>query len=163
LNFKLYFKPDEQYYKEAYAEMISTLKIKKYEPIFATIMVFFGIGLYFFDTSKKLGMFPFIFSCIGIYEFCKFYFEKNRWLKDRLQNKVANQLVEFEFSETTIKHNGPFSNGELDWNGLKDIIKTKNGVLIKPENGISIYLSNKLFSDNTQIDFILSKKKKIDR
>ncbi|MGA9212751.1 MAG: hypothetical protein WBY99_08680 [Kaistella sp.] len=160
MNFKLNFKPDENYYKEAYAEIISSLKFKKYEPLFATIMVFFGIGLYFFDTHKKLGLFPFVFSCVGIYEFYKFHFEKKKWLKDRLQSGIAGQLLEMEFSETTIKHSGPFSNGELNWNGLKDIIKTKNGVLLKPENGVSIYLSDRLFKDSEQIDFILSKKKK---
>ena len=51
MNFNLTFKPDENYYKEAYAEIISSLKFKKYEPIFATIMVLFGIGLYFFDSD----------------------------------------------------------------------------------------------------------------
>lgn len=159
MNFNLTFKPDENYYKEAYAEIISSLKLKKYEPIFATIMVIFGIGLYVFDTHKILGVFPFIFSGIGIYEFCKFYFEKKKWLKDRLDSRIAGQLLEIAFNETTIKHKGPFSNGELDWNGIKDIKKTKKGVLLKPENGISIYLPDRLFEDKKQIDFILSKKK----
>ncbi len=159
MNFNLTFKPDEDYYKEAYAEIISSLKLKKYEPIFATIMVLLGIGLYFFDNHKTLGLFPLVFSGIGIYEFYKFYYEKKKWLKDRLDSRILGQLLELEFNETTIKHNGPFSKGELNWNGLKDIIKTKKGVLLKPENGISIYLPDRLFKDKAQIDFILSKKR----
>lgn len=160
MNFKLNFKPDENYYIEAYAEIISSLKIKKYEPLFATILIIFGIVLYFSDTHKKLGLFSFVFSFIGIYEFYKFHFEKKKWLKDRLQSGIAGQLLEMEFNETTIKFSGPYSNGELNWNGLKDIIKTKKGVLLKPENGISIYLPDRLFTESEQIDFIISKKKK---
>ena len=160
MNFNLTFKPDENYYKEVYAEIISSLKFKKYYPIFATIMVLFGIGLYFFDTQNILGLFPFVFSGIGIYEFYKIYYEKKKCLQDRLDSRIAGQLLSIEFNETTIKHNGPFSKGELYWNGLKDIIKTKNGLLLKPENGISIYLPDRLFEDKKQIDFILSKKKK---
>lgn len=160
MNFKLNFKPDENYYKEAYAEIISSNKFKKYEPLFAALLVFFGIGLYFFDTHKKLGLISWVFSCIGIYEFYKFHFEKKKWLKDRLQSGIVGQLLEMEFNETTIKHSGPFSNGKLNWNGLKDIIKTKKGVLLKPENGISIYLPDRIFKESKQIDFIISKKKK---
>lgn len=160
MNFKLALKPDENYYREAYSELISSLKLKKNEPLFATIMVFFGIGLYFFDTQKKLGLFPILFSFFGIYEFFKLHLERKKWLKDRLQSGITGQLLEMEFDETTIKHSGPFSSGELSWNGIKDIIKTKRGLLIKPENGISIYLPYRIFKDNEQIDFIISQKKK---
>ena len=160
MNFKLNFKPDESYYNEAYTEIISSLKFNKYEPYFAIIMVFFGIGLYFFYTHEKLRLFPFIFSLIGIYEFYKLHIKKDKWIKDRLNSGIAGRLLELEFNDHTIKHSGPFSNGELNWNGLKDIIKTKNGLLLKPENGISIYLPDRLFKDSEQIDFIVSKKRK---
>lgn len=158
MNFNLAFRPDEAYYKEAYKEITSSRKLKKYEPVFAILMVIGWIGLYFFDSSKRLGILPFIFSGIGIYEFFKYYYEKKKWLKDRLDSKIAGQLLEFEFNDNCIKHNGPFSNGEIQWNGLKDIIKTKNGILLKPENGISIYLQDRQFSDREQIQFILSKR-----
>lgn len=158
MNFKLNFKPDENYYKEAYSEIISSLKFKKYEPLFATILVFFGIALYIFDTKKKIGLFSLVFSIGGIYELYKIHYEKKKWIKDRLQSGIADQILEMNFNETTIKHSGPFSSGEMNWNGIKDIIKTKKGLLLKPENGISIYLPDRLFKDSQQIDFILSKK-----
>lgn len=159
MNFNLTFIPDEDYYKEAYSEIISSFKYKKYEPIFASIMAFWGIFLYFIDKNKILGLFPFVFSGIGIYEFYKFYNEKKNWMKDRLDSRILGQMLEIEFNDTTIKHKGPFSNGELIWNGLKDIIKTKNGLLLKLENGISIYLPDRLFKNKEQIDFIISKKR----
>lgn len=160
MNFKLIFIPDEQYYKEAYDEIVSSLKYKKYEPIFALIMIGLGIVLYFQDTYKFTGIFPILFSCVGLYELLKLYFEKRKWLKDRLDSKILGKQIELQFSDESIKHSGPFSNGEMKWTGLKQIIKTKNGLLIKPENGISIYLQDKAFLDKEQIQFILSKEKK---
>jgi hypothetical protein len=69
-----------------------------------------------------------------------------------------NQSIEMEFNENAINHSGPFSNGELQWVGLKSIIKTKRGVLLKPETGISIYLSDSIFASKEQIEFIMSRK-----
>jgi hypothetical protein len=157
MNFNLTFIPDEAYYKEAYGEIVSTLKFKKYEPFLATLMVFLGIGLYFYDTNKILGIFPIVFSLVGIYEYYKLFYEKNKWLKERLDSKVAGQIIELEFSDSTIIHKGPFSNGEIKWEGIKNIFKTQNGLIIKPENGISIYLPDSLFADRKYIEFILSK------
>ena len=159
MNFNLTFIPDEPYYKEAYVEIVSTLKFKKFEPYFATLMIIFGVGLFFYDTNQKVGIFPIIFSLLGIYELYKLYSEKSKWLKDRLDSKVLGQMIELEFNDSTIIHKGPFSNGEIKWEGIKDILKTQKGVLIKPENGISIYLSDRMFADKKQIEFILTKKK----
>lgn len=152
--------PDEPYYKEAYDELVSTLKLKKYEPYFAIIMILFGIGLYFFDTDKVLGIFPIIFSLIGVYELYKVYNEKNKWLKARLASIVTGQKIEMEFSDSNISHKGPFSNGEMKWEGIKSIHKTKKGIILKPDNGISMYLPDMLFSDKNEIEFILSKNKR---
>ena len=73
-------------------------------------MVIFGIALYFYDTNRILGIFTFVFSLIGIYEYYKLFHEKNKWIKDRLDSKVAGQIIELEFSDSTIIHKGPFSN-----------------------------------------------------
>lgn len=152
--------PDEPYYKEAYDELVSTLKLKKYEPYFAIIMILFGIGLYFFDTHKVLGIFPIIFSLIGVYELYKVYNEKNKWMKARLASNVTGQKIEMEFSDSNISHKGPFSNGEIKWEGIISMHKTKKGIILKPDNGVIIYLPDAVFSDKNQIEFILSKNKR---
>ena len=158
MDFKLTFCADEAYYKEGYREIISSFKLKKYEPLFAGISIVAGIGLYVYDRHHILGLFPFVFSISGIYTFYKTYYEKKKWLKDRMTSKIANEMLEIAFSDIEIKHLGPFSKGEMRWDGLKDILETKNGILIKPENGLSIYLSKKQFANREQIEFVLSKK-----
>ncbi len=153
MNFKLIFTPDKQYYEEAYGEMLSITKVKKWEPVLATVM--FIVGIVFYINSGRL--LSFIFSGIGAYEFYKFYNGKHRWLKDRLSSGINKQSLEIEFSKDAIKHSGPFSNGELKWTGLKSIIKTRKGILLKPETGVSIYLPFRLFENEAQIDFVFSK------
>lgn len=156
--FKLNFKPDESYYEEAYGELISLTKIKKSEPILASISVLFGIGLFYADKNNVLGFFPIFFILMGVYEFFKFYYEKKKWIKDRNSSRILGQEIELEFSDEFIKHTGPFSNGELKWSGLKSILETKKGIVIKPENGVSIYLPYLLFESKEQIDFVIQKK-----
>jgi len=126
-------------------------------PYFASALIFVGIVFYFLDKSRVVWIFPFLFICSGLYEFFKFYNEKKKWMKDRLDSRILGKEILMEFTDEIIKVNGPFSNGELKWFGLKKIVKTKKGILLKPENGLSIYLQDKIFSNDEQIKFILSK------
>ena len=137
--------------------MVSSMKYKKYVPYFASALIFVGVVFYFFDKSGIIGIFPFLFIFSGLYEFFKFYNEKKKWMKDRLDSRILGKEIQMQFTEEMIKISGPFSNGELKWIGLKKIVKTKKGILLKPENGLSIYLQDKLFSSDEQIKFILSK------
>ncbi|MCP9763564.1 YcxB family protein [Lacihabitans soyangensis] len=158
MNFDLTFVPDRAYYEEAYDEIISTLKRRKYESYLATCMIVFGLFFYFLNIFETLKFFPFILIFFGIYGHFSMYNEKKKWLKDRLDSRVAGQSMQLNFSEEVIKHHGPFSSGEIAWDGIKEILKTTKGILLKPENGISIYLPKTLFKNQKQIDFVLSKK-----
>lgn len=161
MNFTLNFTPDKAYYIEAYDEIVSSLKYKKYEPYFAILLIGMSIILYFQDTYKVSGLIPILFSLSGIYQLFKLYFEKKKWVKSRLDSKISGQEIKLHFTDKGIKHSGPFSNGELNWKGINNIIKTKKGILIKPENEISIYLPNTVFQRIEQVEFILSNYKKI--
>jgi len=159
MNFKLTFTPDDIYYREAYAELISLKKLKKFEPLFAVILFFFGIGLYYFDNNHVLWILPFFFIIMGIYEFFKIYYEKHKWLKERNGSRLIGQHNEFEFTDDTIHHRGPFSIGEMKWQSLKAIKKTNKGIVLKLESGVSMYLSDSFFAEKDEIDFILSRAK----
>ena len=159
MNFAVTFIPDEEYYIEAYSEILTTLKFKKYELLFAIIMIIIGIILYFADIHRITGVFPIIFSCAGIYEFFKSIYEKKKWFADRKNAKVFGQQIELHFNDEIIKYSGPFSKGELSWNGVHKIVSTPKGIIIKPENGISIYLPKKYLENDQQMQFIISKQK----
>lgn len=158
MTFNLTIQPNEEYYKESYSQLISLTKFRKFQPLAATMLILVGCTLFYFDKKNILGMFPLVFIVFGLYEFFSFYNEKKKWLKDRGESKINGKTLEFEFCEDVIKHSGPFSTGEIAWTGLKTIIKTKKGIVLKPENGMSIYLSDKFFKEQKEIDFIMSKK-----
>ena len=160
MEFQVTITPAKKYYTEAYTELISLTRLKKWEPYIAILMILVGVIVYYFNI-KNLKIFPFIISAAGFYELYKSFYERNKWLKDRLDSNIAGQQINFIFNEKTIKHSGPFSNGEMSWSGFKSIIKTRKGIVLRPETGVSIYLPDYVFDDRSKIEFILSMKKKV--
>ena len=62
MNFKITFQPDESYYSEAYDELISTYKFKKWVPVLAITMTVFWLGLFFLNLKMEL-----VFICQTFY------------------------------------------------------------------------------------------------
>lgn len=160
MNFKLNIEPNETYYQEAYEEILSSKKLKKWEPVLAILLLLFGVILFFLDKNRTLGLFPLLFIGFGIFEFISFFYKKKKWIKARLNNPIVDHPVglKLEFDDLLIKHSGPFSTGEMKWDGIKEIIKTRKGIILRPENGIFIYLPDDQFKNKEEIEFILSKK-----
>lgn len=50
--FNLTIKPDDEYYKEAYNELISLTKYRKFQPIISIVLILIGSLLYFFLSKK---------------------------------------------------------------------------------------------------------------
>ena len=157
MDFKITFRPDIDYYKEAYSEIVKNNGLKRFEPLFAIVMILFGLGLWYYDSNSKLGYFPILFSGFGIFELVKVYTSKDKWIKERMKSNVVGQEIELQFTDDLIIHNGPFSNGSIKWTGIKSIGQTDKGIIIKPETGTVIYLPKTRFENKEQIDSILSK------
>lgn len=160
MDFTINFRPDLSYYKEAYSEIVKNSGLKRFEPVFATVMILVGIGLFYFDKTNTLRFFSILFSGLGVFELIKVYTSRNKWINERVKSGVTGQEIELKFTDDLIIHNGPFSNGNIKWLGVKSIEQTEKGIIIKTETGIFIYLSKTLFARKDQIDLILSKRKK---
>jgi hypothetical protein len=154
------FRPDLNYYKEAYSEIIKTSALKRFEPIFALVMILLGIGLFYFDKTSALGFFPMLFSGLGVFELIKVYTSRNKWINDRAKSGVIGQEIQLQFTDDLIIHSGPFSNGNLKWAGIKSVTQTEKGIVIKPETGVLIYLPKTMFESKDQVDLIVNKGKK---
>ncbi|NBP67136.1 MAG: YcxB family protein [Cytophagia bacterium] len=158
MNFTVSFRPDLNYYKEAYSEIVRNNGVKRFEPVFAIAMILSGIGLFYFDKTNVLGFFPILFSGIGAFELIKVYTSRNKWINDRVKSGVTGQEVKLQFTEDLIIHSGPFSNGNLKWTSIKSVGQTDKGVIIIPETGIVIYLPKRIFDSKDQIDIIINRK-----
>ena len=113
-------------------------------------MVLFSIGLWYFDNNGKLGLFPVLFGALGIYEFIKVHTSRRKWINDRVKSGVTGQELQLQFTDDVIIHSGPFSNGQVKWNGLKSIATTEKGIILRLENGIAIYLRKTEFENEDQ-------------
>lgn len=159
MNFKIEFYPDKNYYKEAYDEMLSTNFLKKWQPLFGIFFVILGYLSNSINKNENLNLPTLMILGYGIYEFFSYFLLKKKWMNDRLKSKVFEKKMELEFYEDYFISFGPFSEGKLNWNGLKQILKTKKGIILRLETGMSIYLSDKIFNTKNEIDFIISKRK----
>jgi hypothetical protein len=160
MNFKIEFNPDKNYYTEAYNEIISTKFFKKHQALLGIFIIIFGCIFNLINKNEKMNVFSIIIFGIGIYEFVTYFLFKKKWIDERLNSKVFQKKIELQFYDDYLVSFGPFSEGKINWNGLKEIIKTKKGILIRIETGVSIYLSDKVFKNKSEIDFIISKKNK---
>jgi hypothetical protein len=157
MNFSINFTADKKHYEETWEQLVSITKQRKYIPLIAIGKIIFGIVFYFIDKQGIIGTWILLFCASGAYDVVNLYTEQKRWMKDRINSKVFDNVIVFQFNEIGIAHNGPFSNRLLVWKGLKSIIKTEKGIVLKPENGISIYLPFKAFNSQEEIKYILSK------
>lgn len=160
MNFTVNLRPDLNYYKEAYSEMVKSNGLKRFEPLFATVMILFAVGLWYFDNKGTLGYFPLLFGGLGIFELIKVYTSRTKWLSGRVESGIIGQEITLQFTDDLIIHSGPFSTGNINWAGIKSIGQTDRGLIIKPETGDAIYLPKRSFDNKDQIEFIISKGRK---
>jgi len=160
MNFTINLRPDLNYYKEAYSEMVKSNGLKRFEPVFATAMILFAIGLWYFDNKGTLGFFPILFGGLGIFELIKVYTSRTKWVSEREKSGITGQEINLQFTEDLITHSGPFSTGNIKWTGIKSIGQTDKGIIIKPETGNAIYLPKTSFQTKEQIEFIINKGRK---
>lgn len=156
MDFEISLEPSMDYFEESYSEIIKSKWLKRFEPLFAIAMILGSIGLWYFDRTGVLGLFPILLGALGFFELVKVYHTRRKWLRDRAQSGVIGQEIRMRFTEDQIIHNGPFSNGDIKWIAIKSITETKKGVLVRPDTGVVLYLPKSMLS-REQIDFILSK------
>ena len=65
---------------------------------------------------------------------------KYHWIKDRKESKQFGETVIIEFREDGIHQTGPFGKAELLWEGLDSAVATENGLLLKQNKVILIYV-----------------------
>lgn len=155
MTFKVLIPNSKDYYVEAYSESIS--KLKRMEPLLAIGLFIFGGALLLIDKQKSLSFFPFFFILAGIYEIVRFYYSRNKWLKDRFNSQADNSILEIEFNDKTIKQLGPHTSGEFEWSMVKSIKETPKGIVLRLKQGLMIYLPKTSFENKTQIEFLLAK------
>jgi len=149
-------KTNKEYYIEYYSEWLRhKSKFKKWEHIIGFSSMAISFIIYLVDNSLYFISFGlFVFGALMIFEF---YSSKNKWLKERFKSKMMNKEVKMIFTDTNVQSFGPFTEMNGNWDFFTKAIETNKGLILIPENGISIYLQKKKFPNQSNIIDVLRK------
>ncbi|MDP8171120.1 hypothetical protein QJU96_07445 [Pasteurella skyensis] len=147
---------NKEYYLEYYAEWLKyKSKFKKYEQLIGITAITVGGFIYIFNKEYYyLSIGLLIFGIIRIYDY---YSSKQKWLKERLESKALNNTIQIIFSDEGIETFSEFGNAKMNWDFISDFIMTEKGLILIPENGISIYLQKSCFENKEDLDLIVQR------
>lgn len=156
MNIEITQRTSKEYYEEYYSEWLSfRSKFKKWEHIIGFASLLTSITIYLADSALSyISIGLAIFGMLMIYEF---YSSKNKWLKERLKSKMNNSEATLIFEDSKIRSIGPFTEMSGEWTFFSGAIETNKGLILIPENGISIYLQKKFFKNQSDVAVILKK------
>ena len=146
----------EDYFKEYYSEWLSfRSKYKKWEHIIGFTSI--GIAFVICIIDRSLDFISTGLLFFGLFMIFEFYNARRMWLKERMESKMINEKVTMVFEEEVIHSIGPFTEMNAKWSFITQALETEKGLILIPENGISIYLQKKSFKDPSDIVQILKK------
>ncbi|WP_162051438.1 hypothetical protein [Pontibacter pamirensis] len=150
---------NKEYYNEYYSEWLEfRSKFKKWENLIGFTSIIASLIIYFVDKSLTfISVGLLVFGTLMVYDF---YSSKSKWLKGRLNSKMADTEVTLIFEEDKIQTIGPFTETNGKWSFFSDAVETEKGLILIPENGISIYLQKKSFEEKADVVAIVRKIKK---
>ncbi len=145
---------NKEYYLEYYAEWLKyKSKLRKYEKLIGIVAIIISCFIYIFNKKYYyLSIGSLIFGFIRIYDY---YSSKQKWLKDRLKSKIFNNIIQIIFNEECIEIFSKFGNAKMNWEFMSTSIMTKKGLILIPENGISIYLQKSCFRNTEDLNLII--------
>jgi hypothetical protein len=65
---------------------------------------------------------------------------RSRWLKSRRRGSRVDIDVQLTFTDSGIAMLGPFSSGEVRWEGIEKAVPTPMGLFLIPQDGMHIYI-----------------------
>ena len=157
MNFTVAIHLTEAYYQDYYRGWAAQKWIRRYESYLGIAMILIWGGLRFVDGANSLGIVPYFFIAVGLYETIKPFYKKRKWLQERKSSGLAGQQITLHFGNDAINTAGPFASSEIKWTGIRHIRQTSHGLFLVPENGISIFLPTSVFQSPEQVQAILSK------
>ncbi|MDP8163222.1 hypothetical protein QJU89_03105 [Pasteurella skyensis] len=147
---------NKEYYLEYYAEWLKyKSKFKKYEQLIGIMAIIMSVLTYIF--YKEYFYISVVLFILGVARIYNYYFSKQRWLKERLKSKALNNSIKITFSDEGIETFSEFGNAKMNWDFISTFIMTEKGLILIPENGISIYLQKSCFENKEDLDLIVQR------
>lgn len=147
---------NKEYFTESYAVFLSHVgKFRKWEIHAGTLISILALFLLFHRPSiAAVGMLIF-----GLFHFIDYYFVRYKWIQDRIKTRSGNSssIVEIIVSERGVYQKGPTSEGTINWAGVKSVVPTKIGLILRVGDGMSIYIPDSAMDDKEFKNYVVSK------
>lgn len=150
------FEMNRAYFEEFFSEWLRCKsRYRRWQRAMALCFLAAGVGMWMFlPANQKVG---FVFAVVALIEFAEIYWYRARWIDARVSAKSGEPcVVELKFDESGIQMDGPTSSGHLQWKGVKELLKTPKGVLIRMGDGMSVYVPESSFSPSSSDVFHLA-------
>ncbi len=161
MNIEIIQQINRSYYEEYYADWLKNKsKFKKYQKVIGIVLMILGLflGVTSYVSNNSLHTFTVTIHFLGILMLFDFYYVKQKWIKERLKSKQNNLAVKIAFDDEKMSTISEFGISSLQWSFFRDAIKTEKGLILVPENGISIYIQQSVLKEK-YIDEIVEKVK----
>ena len=131
---------DEQYHRTFYSDWVRhRSKLRKFAPIFATILLLGGILLVYLSVEKRSRVLGFCLVAIGIGYIIDVLTYEGRWARRRLRSGGSSS-AQIDFYEDHIVMKTDRSEGNHQLPGFVDVTPTEKGVFLYPQKDISFYI-----------------------
>lgn len=166
MSFRVHQKQTKELLEEHAKSSFNFYFFGKHEWIFAVTFILIGLG--FILWSKSNLIFGSIGIGIGVYELLKFPFRISRWVSKKTKEKIFNQKILFEISDSvlkvTIEDDDDDEKTEKErscrYDKMRVCLISKTGILFKISYTQYYYISfkeiEKNYSKMEVIDFIKS-------
>lgn len=147
---------DERYHREFFAEWLAHRSTwRKYEaPLGLAALLLAAAGMLLLPEYRSTLIFLALF---GVLTLGGFYWQRHQWLSARRASGMNGKSATMHFTEAEIYSKGPFTENHLQWNFFREAVATPKGVFLIPENGVSVYLQRKNFSQAIDLDRIVDR------
>ncbi|MEM7222235.1 MAG: YcxB family protein [Pseudomonadota bacterium] len=119
-------------------------------------VVFIVGGLVLFAYADWASALPLALVAIGVFEIFSSRIKKFFWLRKHGRSKAANQKIEMSFDDEGFETKSSYSHARMTWNGVEKCVRTPKGILLWPQKGVYIYISEEAAGADA-IAFIESK------
>ncbi|HEX9626151.1 MAG TPA: YcxB family protein [Acidiferrobacterales bacterium] len=155
MKFDVKFRLDRAYMGESYDQARRHgSKWLLGERIVGSALVVLGVVLLVYARGETV--LPVVLVAVGVFELLSNRVKKHFWLRRHLKSKLYDVEIKITVSDSGIESRSPYSNNEMNWNGVEKVLRTPKGILIWPQKGMYWY-SPESVAGADAIEFIESK------
>lgn len=155
MNHEISFCLNREYFLETYEQIVSSKKQWFIlEIVFGVLLIVGGVVYALLLDASDIT--PYAAIVFGIFETASPTLKKRRWLQRQLSNKSAGKSISLELNDDGYTLHGAYGNSEQLWQGVDSSERTSRGIIIRPQKGSVIYVSEENAGKEV-VDFIESK------